>query len=130
MVKWERFEDMDAWQKARELTKAVYQITSTGAFAVDFGLRDQIHRAAVSTMSNIAEGFERGGNKEFMQFLSLAKGSVGEVRSQLYVALDSSVLTEAQFHQLKAQATNISMIIAGLIRYLKNSDFKGEKFNR
>ncbi|MBM4037083.1 MAG: four helix bundle protein, partial [Planctomycetes bacterium] len=85
MGKIERFEDMDAWKKARELTRAIYQLTSAGGFSRDFGLRDQIRRAAVSVMSNIAEGFERGGDKEFHQFLAVAKGSCGELRCQLYV---------------------------------------------
>jgi four helix bundle protein len=73
MARLERFEDIDAWKKARDLTKSVYQITSTGEFARDFALRDQLRRATISVISNIAEGFERGGDKEFLQFLSLAK---------------------------------------------------------
>ena len=81
-----RFEQIEAWRKTRQLTASIYKVTSAGAFARDYGLRDQIRRAAVSSMSNIAEGFERDGNKEFIQFLSVAKGSTGEVRSQLYVA--------------------------------------------
>lgn len=88
MAKFERFEEMDAWKKARGLVNAVYTITSAGEFARDFGLRDQMRRACVSVLSNIAEGFERGGNKEFCQFLATAKGSCGEVRAQLYIALD------------------------------------------
>lgn len=78
----ERFEDIEAWQKARELTRSIYAMTSHGAFSKDFALRDQIRRASVSGMSNIAEGFERGGDKEFKNFLSIAKASVGEVKSQ------------------------------------------------
>lgn len=88
MGKIERFEELIAWQKARELTKAVYRITKQGAFAKDFGLSSQIQRAAVSVMSNIAEGFERHRRTEFHQFLSTAKASCAEVRSQLYVAYD------------------------------------------
>lgn len=83
-----RFEDIEAWQFSRELAKQIYGGTKQGQFAHDYGLKDQIQRAAVSIMSNIAEGFERGGNKEFLNFLSIAKGSCGEVRSQLYVAFD------------------------------------------
>ena len=91
MATFHRFEDIDAWQKARELTRAVYAASRSGSFSKDFALRDQIRRASISVMSNIAEGFERGGNKEFRQFLSTAKGSAGEVRAQRYVALDHSI---------------------------------------
>ena len=103
MARLERFEDVDAWKVARELTKSVYQVTAAGEFARDFGLRDQIRRAAVSIPSNIAEGFERGGNKEFLQFLSQAKGSCGEIRAQLYVALDQLYLNDVQFQGLIEQ---------------------------
>src|ERR1044071_8834864 len=88
MSTFQSFEDIEAWQKARELTRRVYEVSEVGAFARDFGLRDQIRRASVSALSNIAEGFERSGTGEFIQFLSAAKGSAGEVRAQLYVALD------------------------------------------
>jgi four helix bundle protein len=88
MRTFQSFEEIEAWQKARTLTREVYVATSEGAFSRDFGLRDQIRRAAVSIMSNIAEGYERSGTGEFVHFLSMAKGSTGEVRSQLYVALD------------------------------------------
>ena len=88
MAKITRFEEIDCWRKSRELTKSIHQITLKQRFSRDFGLRDQIRRAAVSVLSNIAEGFERDGDKEFIQFLSLAKGSCGEIRAQLYVALD------------------------------------------
>ena len=90
--KVERFEDLIAWQKARELTKEIYKVTKSGEFAKDFGLRDQIRRASVSIMSNLAEGFERGRTTEFHQYISTAKGSCAEVRSQLYVAWDASYL--------------------------------------
>ena len=88
MATFKTFEEISAWQKARELTKEVYKVTTHGAFGRDYGLRDQIRRASVSIMSNVAEGFERSGTGEFGHFLSTAKGSAGEVRSQLYVALD------------------------------------------
>ncbi len=84
MARIEKFEDIDAWQKARALSKAIYSVTGNGAFSHDFGLRDQIRRAAVSIMSNIAEGFDRGSNREFTQFLYIAKGSTAEVQAQLY----------------------------------------------
>ncbi|MDT4955181.1 MAG: hypothetical protein QOJ02_3319 [Acidobacteriota bacterium] len=104
MAKIERFEDMECWKKARELTKFVYEISSISKFAHDYGLRDQIRRASVSVLSNIADGFERDGNKEFIQFLSLAKGSSGEVRAQLYVAFDQQYITKEQFELLTERA--------------------------
>jgi four helix bundle protein len=121
MVKLTRFEDVEAWQKARELTRAVYRITSCGEFARDFGLRDQIRRAAVSIMSNIAEGFERKGDKEFKHFLSFAKGSVGEVKAQLYVALDVGLISETQFRELYEASTETGRLIGGFIKYLNTS---------
>ena len=112
--KIERFEDLIAWQKARELTRAVYQVSRRGAFAKDFGLSGQIQRAAVSIMSNISEGFERGGRGEFHQFLSTAKASCAEVRSQLYVALDVGYLNQAEFDQLISRAEEVARIVGGL----------------
>jgi len=109
-----RFEDLIAWQKARELTKAIYQATTTIPFSKDFGLKDQIQRASVSIMSNIAEGFERGSHNEFHQFLVIAKGSCAEVKSQLYVALDANYVTQEVFHELKLQAEEVSRVIGGL----------------
>jgi four helix bundle protein len=128
--KIERFEDIIAWQKARHLTKEIYTSSRIGPFARDFGLRDQIQRASVSTMSNIAEGFERGGDKEFIQFLSNSKGSCGEVRSHLYVAFDQSYLTQAKFDSLYAQTTEVSRLIAGFMAYLRESDLRGRKFRQ
>ncbi|HSP61833.1 MAG TPA: four helix bundle protein [Pyrinomonadaceae bacterium] len=112
--KIERFEDFIAWQKARKLTGDIYKVTSLGKFARDFGLKDQIRRAAVSIMSNIAEGFERGRATEFHQFLSIAKGSCAELRSQLYVAFDAEYLLPEQFRQLMSAATETGLIIGGL----------------
>jgi four helix bundle protein len=112
--KIERFEDLIAWQKARSLTYIVYQVTRQGAFARDFGLSNQIQRSAVSIMSNLAEGFERSGLGEFHQFLSTAKSSCAEVRSQLYVALDVGYLSQVEFEQLLAQAEEVGRIIGGL----------------
>ncbi len=122
------FNEIEAWQKARELTRAVYAISGSGQFAKDFGLRDQIRRAAVSVMSNIAEGFERGGSSEFGQFLSIAKGSTGELESQLYVALDQHYITAAQFADLEAQAQSVKRLIAGFMGYLRRSPLRGHKF--
>jgi four helix bundle protein len=112
--KIERFEDLIAWQKARELTSSIYKITRQGAFAKDFGLSGQIQRAAISIMSNIAEGFERGRLREFHQFLSTAKASCAEVRSQLYASYDIGYLEKKEFDQIMAQAEEVARIIGGL----------------
>ncbi|MCA1668571.1 MAG: four helix bundle protein [Thermomicrobia bacterium] len=114
MAAVERFEDLVAWQKARQLTASIYGITCSGAFAADYGLSRQIQRAAVSVMPNVAEGFERGRRAEFAQFLSIAKSSCGEVRSQLYVALDAGYLDQVTFDSLQAHAEEVSRIIGGL----------------
>jgi four helix bundle protein len=128
MATVERFEDIEAWQMAKELTKEVYACSGTGKFANDYGLRDQIRRAAVSIMSNIAEGFERGGSAEFSQFLSIAKGSAGEVEAQLYVALDQGYINKEQFESIKAMASSTKKLIAGFMNYLKRSKLKGQKY--
>jgi four helix bundle protein len=112
--KVERFEDLIAWQKARALTRNIYNFTGQGNFSKDFGLKDQIRRAAVSIMSNIAEGFERGKPSEFHQVLSTAKASCAELRSQLYVALDAEYVSEDSFNQLMQRATEVGRIIGGL----------------
>jgi four helix bundle protein len=125
-----RFEELGAWQKARHLVQLVYELTNGTAFARDFAMRDQIRRAAVSIPSNIAEGFERSGRAEFLQFLSIAKGSAGEVRTQLYLALDQGYLTQTEFDELQTMTESTSETIAGLMRYLKQSPVKGEKFKR
>lgn len=114
MAKVEKFEDLIAWQKARVLTRGVYEVTRQGPFSRDFSLRDQIRDAAVSIMSNTAEGFERGRRAEFHQFLSIAKSSCAEVRSHLYVALDSGYLPQAKFDELRAQAIEVGRIVGGL----------------
>lgn len=128
MSTFQSFEEIEVWQKARQLTKRVYQVSSKGPFARDFGLRDQMRRACVSIMSNIAEGYERGGTKEFLQLLSVAKGSAGEVRSQLYVALDQDYLTGSVFEELTNHAREISRMLAGLMAYLRKSGLKGTKY--
>jgi len=119
MGKIDRCEDIEAWQKARELSKAVYAVTGDGVFARDFGLRDQIRRAAVSVMSNIAEGFDRGGNRELIQFLFIAKGPVAEVQAQLYAALDAGYVNQEHFRQLYDLAGDTGRLLGGFIRYLK-----------
>ena len=123
-----RFEDLEAWQRARTLCNEVYAVSNKGIFSKDFGLKDQIRRASVSILSNIAEGFERSGSREFIQFLSIAKGSAGELRSQLYVALDQGYLAQRDFLRLTSLASETGKIAAGLMRYLRESAIKGTKF--
>lgn len=122
------FEDMDIWKKARDLVNFIYGVTREVAFSKDFSLIDQIRRASVSVMSNIAEGFERGSNAEFIQFLYIAKGSAGEVRTQLYIALDQGYISEDAFKKGRSLCVEISGQISGLVQYLKSSGLKGEKF--
>lgn len=111
-----RFEDIVAWQKARVLTREIYLVTASGGFAKDFGLRDQIRRASVSVMANIAEGFERAGRAEFHQFLVVDKASCAEVRSHLYVALDVGYIAEDVFRELSDMTEEVGKIIGGLRR--------------
>lgn len=118
MSKINSFEDINAWQKGRELNKLIYQITDDKAFAKDFDLKKQIRRASISITSNIAEGFERNTDKEFIYFLYVAKASAGEVRSQLYLAFDLHYIKENDFLKLKQQIENISKMLSGLIKYL------------
>ncbi len=110
----ERFEDLIAWQRARRLTRVVYAATHQGGFAKDFGLRDQIQRAAVSIVANIAEGFERNSRAEFHQHLSIAKASCAEVRALLYVAHDCGYLDQSHFDQIMSDAIEVSRIVGGL----------------
>src|SRR5919108_4175976 len=124
----QQFEDLEVWKDARRLTRAIYHITQAEKFSKDFALRDQIRRATVSIMSNIAEGFERGGNQEFCQFLYVAKGSCGEVRSQLHIALDQNYISRSELDQLADSFKRLSSMISNFIAYLKNSGMKGEKF--
>jgi four helix bundle protein len=124
----QRFEELEAWKISREVTKDIYKMSSAGLFKKDFGLKDQIRRASVSIMSNVAEGFERDGDKEFTQFLSIAKGSAGEVRSQLYVAFDQEYISEIEFNLVYQKLTENSRVISGLMKYLQQSDLKGKKF--
>jgi four helix bundle protein len=122
------FEDLEIWEDARALSRGIYQLTRDPKFSKDFGLRDQIRRAAVSIMSNIAEGFERGGNQEFVQYLYVAEGSCGEVRSQLYVALDQSYVTSQACDDASKSFRHLSIMISNLIDYLKSSGMKGSKY--
>jgi four helix bundle protein len=128
MASFRSFEEIEAWKRARSLTNQIYQASGKDRFAKDFGLKDQIRRASVSVLSNIAEGFQRGGNKEFIQFLSIAKGSIGEVKSQLYVALDQGYIDEDTRRDLSSESDEIQRMISGLIKYLRASKYKGYKF--
>jgi four helix bundle protein len=109
-----RFEDVIAWQKARQLTREIYLVSRESQFERDFGLRDQVRRASVSVMANIAEGFERKGAGEFGHFLMIAKASCAEVRSHLYVALDAGYLDAGRFEGLSDRASEVGRLIAGL----------------
>ena len=118
MPTFKRFEDIQAWQKARELTRDVYNVTKLGGFARDFGLRDQIRRSSVSIMANIAEGFARRSDKDFANFLNIARSSVAEVQSHLYVALDQQYIDQPSFEQIYGKLEEVSRMIFGLVRHL------------
>jgi len=127
MARIERFEDIEAWQEARELARSVYETTRKGPFSRDFGLRDQIQRAAVSVLSNIAEGFERHTNKEFIHFLYIAKGSAGEVRAQLYIAEDLAYVDAHTAQELRTKAISVSRRISGFIKYLQHNNHQRDR---
>lgn len=110
---------MEVWQLARNLVKEIYEHTNKESFNKDFALKNQISRSSISIMSNVAEGFERKSNKEFVQYLFIAKGSAGEVRSQLYIALDLQYINEKEFKDLFEKVEKISKSLSGLIKYLK-----------
>ena len=122
-MKIERFEDIKAWQEARVLVNIIYDaVESNKGFTGDYRFREQIHSAAVSIMSNIAEGFSRRTTKEFVQFLFIAKGSVAEVQSQLYVALDQGYTNQERFKELYSKSDEVARLISGFITYLLNKD--------
>ena len=122
------FEEMEAWKEARTLANHVYDLSNGSLLSKDFGLQDQMRRAAVSILSNIAEGFERGGDREFFHFLSQAKGSAGELRAQLYLALDRGYLAKSEFQDLCDRAKRISRMLSALMSYLRRSDLRGSKY--
>ena len=128
MATFKRFEDIDAWQKSRILAKQINEITLSPIFKENQELKWQIKKSAGSIMDNIAEGFERGGKKEFIQFLSISKGSAGEIRSQIYRSIDSDLITNQQGEELLKLAEEISMMLEGLMNYLRNSELKGTKY--
>jgi four helix bundle protein len=123
------FEELEIWKEARRLTQEIYRLTRDPKFSKDFGLSSQIQRAAISIMSNIAEGFERGGNQEFTQFLYVAKASCGEMRSQLYVALDQGYVDQKVADSLLTVLKRLSVMIKHLIDHLKRSGMRGPKYD-
>ena len=128
MAAFNRFEDIIAWQKARNLCKLINGYTQKEKFSKDFKLISQIKSSSGSAMDNIAEGFERAGNKEFSQFLSISKGSAGETRSQLYRALDNEYISEIEFQEAYNLADEVGKLTGALMNHLKSSELKGNKF--
>lgn len=124
------FEDLDIWQKAREICKAVWIMMEETTLSKDYGLKNQMNTSSGSIMDNIAEGFERNGNREFIQFLSISKASCGELRSQLCRAHDRKHINEEQFKVLKEQTITESKMISSFITYLVNTEIKGSKFKK
>jgi four helix bundle protein len=124
-MKSKTFEDLKVWQDSRAFVKSIYELTASESFKKDYGLKDQIQRAAVSIMNNIAEGFERNNNKEFVVFLKYSKGSAGEIRSMLYVALDLNYITKSIFDEYHKNVIEIITQISNFIKYLKN--YSGKK---
>ena len=126
-MKIRKFEDLKIWKLSLKITKKIYDLTSKSKFSRDFGLRDQIRRAIISVSSNIVEGFEKNNNNEFIRYLKIAKGSVGEVRNQLYIALMVGYITKTEFEELNRQLVDLSKQIGSFINYLvtkrKNKEF-------
>jgi len=128
MSKFKQFEEIEAWKRARSLSVVIYKMTSTPDFQKDFLLVNQTRRASGSIMDNLAEGFGREGNREFQHFLTIAKGSAFEVKSQLYRALDQKYILIEEFEEIYNQADIICKLLTGLLKYLRNSELKGTKF--
>jgi len=124
------FEDLKIWQLSREFCNDVFRITNNEKFSTDYKLKNQIRASAGSIMDNIAEGFERSGNKELVQFLYISKGSCGESRSQLYRSLDFKYISEEEFIVLKQKTIQLSLAIGSFINYLKQSILKGSKYKK
>jgi len=128
MATYKSFEDLPVWKSAKDLAAIVYKVTSKGKVSKDYGLKDQIQRAAVSVSSNIAEGFERGTKRGFVQFLYIARGSCGELRSQIFIAKDIGYLDNREFEELYNTTKKVSNQINGFIEYLKTTNILGQKF--
>jgi four helix bundle protein len=116
-----RFEDLECWQEGRKIVNRVYRVCSVGSFKRDYSLMDQMKRAAISIMANIAEGFSRRGNKEFIQYLFIAKSSAAELQSHLHVVLDQEYISKSQFDELYEQADKVQRKISNFIKYLKST---------
>lgn len=129
MATIKRFYDLEAWKKARILNMEIYHLTLNDDFKRDFVLVNQIRRASVSIMANIAEGFGRKGNKEFLQFISIAEGSLCELQSHLFISLDAEYLSQEKFKELFALTEEAQRIINGLAEYLRGTELKGLKFS-
>jgi four helix bundle protein len=128
MATFKRFEDIGAWVKARELAKKIYELCQDGPIKRDFELVSQMRKSSGSVMDNIAEGFGRGGNNEFIQFLAISNGSLSELKSQLYRTKDVKYINEATFNDLYQKSDEITKMINGLMEYLKKTDIRGTKF--
>lgn len=128
MATIDRFEDLQVWKSAFEIANVIYELTSKGLFCRDYPLKDQVRRCAISVFSNIAEGFERDGNREFINFLSIAKGSCGEVRAQLMFAHGQSYISDDELKSISAKLIRTSKQISGFQKYLRDSELKGRKF--
>ncbi len=130
MAKIEKFEDLKVWQLAREICRDVWHLFETTSLGRDFELRNQMNKSSGSIMDNISEGFERNGNREFIQFLSISKGSCGELRSQLYRALDRNHISEEQFRLVADKTEHENKLLGSFISYLNSSNYKGSKFSK
>ena len=128
MASIQKFEDLVLWQKSKDFTIKIYKLTELEKFAKDYGLKEQIRRASVSIPSNIAEGFDRKGNKEFIQFLHISLGSLAEVKTQLIIAFELEYINNENLEILNQEIIEIQKLLKGLINYLKNSQLKGSKF--
>lgn len=128
MPTFQSFEDIKAWQHARKLSQIVYSLTKNNTFCRDYSLLDQVRRSSVSVMSNIAEGFGRGGSTEFIRFLAIASGSANELKSQFYVALDQKYVTEDEAGSVMEKCDEVARLLWGLMEYLKKSDCQGLKY--
>jgi len=128
MATIKHFEDIKSWQKARELCKIIEEIIDKGKFRHSYKLIEQVENSSGSIMDNIAEGFERGGNREFIQFLSTSKGSCGEIQDHLYTAMDEQYVSKKEFDELYAQAAEVGRLIGGFMKYLQGSEIRGNKF--
>lgn len=128
MATWNSFEEIEVWQLARDFCKEIFNLINETDLKSDYKLKDQVNGSSGSIMDNIAEGFERGGNKEFIQFLVIAKGSAGESRSQLIRIFDRGYIIESKFVELKNKTIEISAKLGALINYLKKSEYKGQRY--